>query len=295
MTAQTKATRPAPDSAAPVQSMRRATGSRDSGSSRRPADERDRGQRHVDDEDRPPPEVLEQDAADHRAERDAEARGRGPDADRHRALARVGEDADQQRERRRHDERGPGAHDGAGDDQPVDAARVGGRRRRGSEHREPGEQRAAAAEAIPERAGQQQQSREHEGVGVDHPLQLAHVGVEVAHQGGERDVDDRVVDDDREQAQAQHAQRQPAPRARRSRRHRRPARRSTRAAGASLADQDHHAEGDQPDAPQDVAEEVRGVDHRQPERREDADEDERRRHAPSTRTSGRRSGGRARR
>ena len=37
MTAHTSATRPAPDSAAPVQSSRRATGSRDSGSSRRPA------------------------------------------------------------------------------------------------------------------------------------------------------------------------------------------------------------------------------------------------------------------
>ena len=37
MIAQTKATRPTPESAAPVQSMRRATGSRDSGRSRRPA------------------------------------------------------------------------------------------------------------------------------------------------------------------------------------------------------------------------------------------------------------------
>ena len=37
MTAQTSATSPAPDSAAPVQSIRRATGSRDSGSSRQPA------------------------------------------------------------------------------------------------------------------------------------------------------------------------------------------------------------------------------------------------------------------
>ena len=36
MIAQTKASRPAPDSAAPVQSMRRATGSRDSGITRRP-------------------------------------------------------------------------------------------------------------------------------------------------------------------------------------------------------------------------------------------------------------------
>ena len=89
MTAQTKATRPTPESAAPVQSIRRATGSRDSGSEPAPGDDRDRGQRDVDDEDRAPPEVVEQEAADHRAERDAEARGRGPDADRQ-SRARAG-------------------------------------------------------------------------------------------------------------------------------------------------------------------------------------------------------------
>ena len=146
MTAHTSATRPAPDSAAPVQSMRRATGSRDSGTSsrarRRP---RSRDQRHVDEEDRSPPEVVEQQAADDRAERDAEARGRGPDADRHRALARVGEDADQQRQRRRHDERGAGAHHRAREDELVDAARVRGRTPR--RRRTPPARRAACAGA----------------------------------------------------------------------------------------------------------------------------------------------------
>ena len=42
-----------------------------------------------------------------------------------------------------------------------------------AEHREPGEQRAPAPEAVAERAGEQQQPGEHERVGVDHPLQLA--------------------------------------------------------------------------------------------------------------------------
>ena len=95
-------------------------------------------------------------------------------------------------------------------DQRVDAAGVRGRRRGGAEHRQPGEQRAPAPVAVAERAGQQQQPGEHERVRVDDPLQLADVRVEVAHERRQRDVDDRVVDDDREQAHAQHAEREPA-------------------------------------------------------------------------------------
>ena len=210
MIAHTSAISPAPDSAAPVQSMRRAARVARLGQHAAPGDDRDHAERDVDDEDRPPPVVVEQDAADDGPERDAEARGRGPDPDRHRPLAGVGEDADQQRQGRGHDERGAGAHDRAGGDERVDAARVGGARRGGPEHREPGEQRAAAAEAVAERPGEEQQSGEHERVRVDHPLELAHVRVEVAHQRGEGDVHDRVVDHDREQAQAQHDQREPA-------------------------------------------------------------------------------------
>jgi hypothetical protein len=77
--------------------------------------------------------------------------------------------------------------------------------------RQPAEQRAPAAEAIAERAGQQQQRREDQGVGVDHPLQLADVRVQVAHERRQRDVDDGVVDDDDQQAQAQDTEGQPPP------------------------------------------------------------------------------------
>ena len=67
-------------------------------------------------------------------------------------------------------------------------------------------------------------------------------------------------------------------------------------APAPLTHQDQDAERDQPQAPEDVAEEVRGVDDRQLERREHADEDQRRRdERRAPRTSGRRTGGRARR
>ncbi len=210
MIAHTKATRPTPESAAPVQSIWRATGSFESGRSRAPATIASTVSGTL---------TMKIDPHQKWSSRTPPTTGpsatpspavAGPDADRQRALAGVGEDGDQQRERRGHDERGARAHHRAGRDQPVDAARVGGRERGDAEHREPAQQRAAAPVAVPERAGQEQQPREHERVGVDHPLQLGHVRVEVTHERGERDVDDRVVDDDREQARAQHAQRRPA-------------------------------------------------------------------------------------
>ena len=42
-------------------------------------------------------------------------------------------------------------------------------------------QRRAAAEAVAERSRGEQQAREHEGVRVDHPLQLRVRGIEFAH------------------------------------------------------------------------------------------------------------------
>jgi hypothetical protein len=173
-------------------------------------DERDRGERHVDDEDRAPPEVVEQHAADGGAERDAEAGRCRPQADRRGPLARVGEDADEQRERRRHDQRRAGAHRGAGEDEPADVAGVGRAGRRDREDGEAAEQHPPAAEPVAERAGQQQQPREHERVRVDDPLQLADVRVQVERERRQRDVDDRVVDHDDEQAQAEHRERRPA-------------------------------------------------------------------------------------
>ena len=52
--------------------------------------------------------------------------------------------------------------------------------------------------------------REHERVGVDHPLQLAERRRRGLLQVRQRDVEDRVVDDDHEQAEAQHAEHPPA-------------------------------------------------------------------------------------
>ena len=74
----------------------------------------------------------------------------------------------------------------------------------------PKRQRPLAAEAVAERAGGEQHAGEHEHVDVDDPLQLRGGGVEVALQRRQRDVEDRVVEPDHEQRQAEDGERPPA-------------------------------------------------------------------------------------
>src|SRR5205085_984618 len=73
-------------------------------------------------------------------------------------------------------------------------------------------ERALAAEAVAERAGGEQQAREDEHVGVDDPLQLRRRSAEVVLEGGERDVEDGVVEADRQQRCREDEERPPAPR-----------------------------------------------------------------------------------
>ena len=164
---------------------------------------------HVHEEDRAPVEALEERAAGERAERDADPRGRGPDPDRLRPL-RAGEDVRDDRQGRRHDQRAADAHERAAcaiswfaDPASADRTEPVPKMRR------PDLQRRAAAELVAEAAHREQQPGEHERVGVDHPLQLAVRGRQLADDAGERHVEDRVVEDDHQQAEAQHPEDQP--------------------------------------------------------------------------------------
>ena len=121
----TSALRPAIDSSAPSGSSGAWIFSRDR-DQEEAGDQRDHDDEHVDEEDRAPPEVLEQQAADDAADRDADPGETGPDRDRPRPLVRR-EHVRQDRQRRRHHERGADAHDRAGADD---------RRRRARERRE---------------------------------------------------------------------------------------------------------------------------------------------------------------
>ena len=78
-----------------------------------PGDEPDHDDRQVHEEDRAPVEVLEQEAAGDRTERVADARDRGPHADRLAPLLGR-EDVGDDRQRRRHDERAADAHERRG-------------------------------------------------------------------------------------------------------------------------------------------------------------------------------------
>ncbi len=78
------------------------------------------------------------------------------------------------------------------------------------ERREAELERALPPEAVAERAGGEQQAREHERVRRDDPLELRLGGAEVARERGERDVEARVADEDDQQAQAEDDEHPPA-------------------------------------------------------------------------------------
>ena len=148
--------------------------------------------RDVDEEDPFPAEVLGDQAADQRADRDGAADRRSPDAERGGAVAAV-ELLPEQGER-------GGEHRRAADPlQPArqveqgrvagDAAEEGGE----GEEAEPEREDAAAAQAVAERAGGEQEGGEHQRVGVDDPLQAGEARAEVPLDVGQGDVDDRDV------------------------------------------------------------------------------------------------------
>jgi len=64
---------------------------------------------------------------------------------------------------------------------------------RGAEDGEPREQHSLAADPVGQGARRQQQGGEDQVVRVDHPLQLARGGAQLAYQGGQCDVDQRRI------------------------------------------------------------------------------------------------------
>ena len=73
-----------------------------------------------------------------------------------------------------------------------------------------GREKPAPAEADAQGAADQEQAGEDEQEAVHDPLRLARVGAEIGGQRRERDVEDRVVDGDDQEAGGQHGQRLPA-------------------------------------------------------------------------------------
>ena len=211
MMAQTTSATPAAERTSPRWSMPPVFGITRGRDEEPAGDDGERCQRQVHEEDRAPREVLEEVAAGHGAERHGDAGAGRPDPDGRCALLAVSEDVDQDRERRREDERRPDAHEGTRPDELGRGGGHGGQRGGQREDHEPQLEGELAPEPVAEVAEGEQQSAEHERVGVDDPLELGRGRVQLRAQGREGDVHDGVVDHDHQEAQAQDGEDQPAP------------------------------------------------------------------------------------
>ncbi len=107
-------------------------------------------------------EMLQQRAADDRAQRRARREARGPDGDREPARGRVDEDVADQRQRRRHQHRAEDAERRARGDQVGRTRREGRGGRDDREARGADEQQAAPAEPVTEAAHGDQQRGQHQ-------------------------------------------------------------------------------------------------------------------------------------
>ena len=170
--------------------------------------DRDQPDRHVDVEDRAPADVLGEQAADQRADRERERRDTRPDADRRAALARRERGRDD-RERGRVHQRGAGALDDAGADQEPRARRERAGERGAAEDRQADDEDAPAPEQVGQLAAGEHQRGECERVAGDDPLELREPGPELTLDRGQRHVHDRVVEHDHEQAEADGRERPP--------------------------------------------------------------------------------------
>jgi hypothetical protein len=161
-------------------------------------EDRERADRHVDPQDPLPAEVLGEDAAEQDAGRAAGAGHGAPDAERPVALRALGERRGDDGERGGGDQRGAQALEGAGDDEHDVVGRQAADERGDGEDPEPEHEQPAAAQEVGHAAAEQQEAAEDEGVGVDDPREVLAGELELAADGGQRDVHDGGVDHDHE-------------------------------------------------------------------------------------------------
>jgi hypothetical protein len=126
--------------------------------------------RHVDPEDGPPAEAVDEGAAEDRPERERQAGHRAEHADGAGAFGRRGEGRDDDGQGDRVEHGAADRLDGAGGDQPADAGRHAAQKRPEPENGEPGEEDALAPEPVRGGPGEHEEPGQHQRVGVDCPL-----------------------------------------------------------------------------------------------------------------------------
>ncbi len=171
-------------------------------------DDSEDADRDVDEEDPAPLEVLGDETAHQRADRERERGRAGPDADRSPAFARRKRRGDD-RERRGVHQRGAGSLKNASADEHLGRVGEAAQERRQGEDDDPGDEDPPAPVGVGDLAADQHQRRERQRVAGDDPFELREVGAEVALDRGQRDVHDGVVEHDHEEAERDRRQRQP--------------------------------------------------------------------------------------
>ncbi len=175
-------------------------------------DDQEGHHRKVDQEDRAPPEVAQQKAAEDRADGGTGRGHRAPYADREAALLGVVEEVADQRQGGRHQRRTGHTQQGAGGDHHL---RGGGVR---THHRQPAERDGAdqqqflAADAVAEAAHGDQETGDDEGVDVADPQQLGARRLQILTQERGGQAEDRGVDADQQDGEDEDGEGEPAAR-----------------------------------------------------------------------------------
>jgi hypothetical protein len=115
----------------------------------------------------------------------------------------------QQRQRGREHDRPADALTAAGENQERGARGQAAEQRRDREESEADREHELAAEQVGQRPSGEQQRGERQRIGVDHPLDVGEARVQVGGDLGQRDVDDRDVEQQHERRHADDHERPP--------------------------------------------------------------------------------------
>ena len=169
--------------------------------------DRDRDQRHVDEEHRLPPERLREHAAEQHPDHQAGRTRAAPDRQGAVALAALREGHVDQRERGREHERPAEPLQRASAELDLGHRRQPTGERRDPVEREPGDEHPPAPEQVGRPAAEQQEAGGRHRVGADHGLQRLGRVAEIAPDLGQRDDDDVLVERDDQHRERQQRER----------------------------------------------------------------------------------------
>jgi hypothetical protein len=150
--------------------------------------------RQIDQEDRAPSGQRDQRTAEEGARGQRQARACRPHRNRAAARLRIGIGMVEQRQRVRHQDGGRQALHAARRDQDRRVRRQRASKRRRGEQRKTRHENVSRAEAVAERAGREDERRECNRVGADHPLQFRNAAAQRGADRVQRGVDDGDVE-----------------------------------------------------------------------------------------------------